>query len=76
MMLMARDAQPTFWSLFVVELDDVVPRRDPAKPNLYVARTIVDPTKRFDNILNGKKKHWYSDHAVQLRQDLVPQSTI
>lgn len=72
MTLMERDDPPTSWSLFVVELDDVVARRDPAKPNLYVARTIVEPEKRFDNIRKGKKKHWYSDHAVRLRQDLAP----
>ena len=69
---MARNDPPTSWSLLVVELDDVVARRDPAKPNLYVARTVVEPEKRFDTIRKSKKKHWYSSHAVRLRKDLAP----
>ncbi len=63
-----------YW-LIVIELDDLVPRRDPSKPNLYVAKTATPPEKRFEIIQKGKKSHWYTDHAIQLRTDLSPSKT-
>ena len=59
-----------YW-LIVIELDDVVPRRDPKKPNLYVAKTVTPPEERFAIIQRSKKKHWYTEHVIRLRTDLV-----
>lgn len=63
-----------YW-LIVVELDDVVPRRDPKKPNLYVAKTVTAPEERFATIQRTKKKHWYTEHVKRLRTDLVSSRT-
>ena len=63
-----------YW-LIVIELDDLVPRRDPSKPNLYVAKTATNPEKRFEIIQKGKKTLWYTNHAKQLRSDLAPTKT-
>ena len=59
------------YRIIVIELDDVVPRKDPSKPNLYVAKTVSVPEDRFESIKKSKKKHWYSDHCIRLRTDLV-----
>lgn len=63
---------PEQYQLMVVEIDDVVPRRDPDKANLFVAKTISDPEIRFQAIQRSKKQHWYSGHLRQLRPDLTP----
>jgi hypothetical protein len=63
-----------YW-LIVIELDDVVPRRDPKKPNLYVAKTVTPPEERFATIKRSQKKHWYTDHANRLRTDLANSRT-
>jgi hypothetical protein len=55
----------------VVELDDVVPRRDPDKPNLYVGLTIQEPQKKFAALLRGKGAYWLKGHLVGLRDDLT-----
>jgi hypothetical protein len=60
-----------FW-LIVIELDDLMPRRDLSKPNLYVTRSSTPPEKRFEIIQKGKKAHWYTNHVIQLRPDLAP----
>jgi hypothetical protein len=67
-------ASQKYW-LMVIELDDLVPRRDPSKANLYVAKTATPPEKRFEIIQKGKKAHWYTNHAKQLRSDLAPTKT-
>jgi len=59
-----------YW-LIVIELDDVVDRRDPRKPNLYVTKTVTPPEERFATIQRSKKKHWYTEHVIRLRTDLV-----
>jgi hypothetical protein len=63
-----------YW-LMVIELDDLVPRRDASKPNLYIAKTATPPEKRFEIIQKGKKTHWYTNHITQLRSDLAPTKT-
>lgn len=63
-----------YW-LIVLELDDVVCRRDPRKPNLYVAKTVTPPEKRFDTMQRSKKSHWYTSHVIRLRSDLAPLKT-
>lgn len=58
--------------MIVVELDDVVPRRDKRKPNLYVSKSVTPPEQRFDAMKKSKKIHWYTGHMVRLRPDLSP----
>ena len=67
-------ASQKYW-LIVIELDDLMPRRDPSKPNLYVAKTATPPEKRFEIIQKGKRTHWYTNHVNQLRSDLAPTKT-
>lgn len=62
--------EPRNW-IIVVELDDVVPRRVPDKPNLYVALTIQEPTTKFGALLRGKGPAWLEGHLVGLRNDLT-----
>ena len=57
--------------LMVVELDDVIPRRDPNKPNLYVGLIKDDPEIRFKRMVT-RKGGWTSGHVVKLRNDLAP----
>ena len=61
------------YRLIVVELDDVIPRRDSSKPNLFVDCIKVDPEDRFANMKLSKKR-WYSGYVVRLRADLAPQT--
>jgi len=61
---------PRNW-VIVVELDDVVPRRDPGKPNLYVALTIEEPATRHERLKRGYGPAWLQGHLVRLRDDLV-----
>jgi hypothetical protein len=65
------DSTPQEYWLIVIELDDVVPRRDPKKPNLYVAKTVTPPEERFATIQRSNKQHWYTEHVVRLRTDLA-----
>lgn len=62
--------EPRNWIL-VVELDDVVPRRVPDKPNLYVAVTVQEPGRRFEALEKGKGPAWLRGHLVRLREDLT-----
>jgi predicted GIY-YIG superfamily endonuclease len=55
----------------VVELDDVVPRRDPEMPNLYMGVTVDEPAARFEALSKGKGPQWLQGHLVTLRQDLT-----
>lgn len=65
-----REPQP--YQLMIIELDDVVPRLNPDKPNLYLAKTVSNPKDRFEVIQRSKKQRWYSSHVLQLRLDLTP----
>lgn len=62
------DATPA--GVIVVELDDVVPRRDPNLPNLYVAKTASPIEQRFEYLKRGRAPEWVQDHIVRLRRDL------
>ena len=55
----------------MVELDDVVPRRDPDKPNLYVGLTIEAPSIRYQRLERGTGPAWLQGRLVRLRDDLV-----
>jgi len=67
---MRRQRQPRNW-VIVVELDDVVPRRDPDKPNLYVGLTVEEPATRYERFNMGYGPAWLQGHLVRLRDDLV-----
>lgn len=69
------DSVPHEYWLIVIELDDVVPRRDPKKPNLYVAKTVTPPEERFAAIQRNKKQRWYTHHVKRLRMDLANSKT-
>lgn len=58
--------------IVVVELDDVVQRRDPLKPNLYLGLTVTPPPTRFNQIKSSKRKTWYLGSVQKLREDLIP----
>jgi hypothetical protein len=57
--------------VLVAELDDVVPRRDPDKPNLYVALTVEAPAIRHERLKMGYGPAWLQGHLVALRDDLA-----
>jgi predicted GIY-YIG superfamily endonuclease len=59
-----------YW-VMVVEKNDVVPRRDPKKPNLDVAITIQDPSKRFEALTKGKGPKGLAGEIIKLRNDLT-----
>jgi len=67
---MRRLREPRNWVL-VVELDDIVARRDPDKPNLYVGLTIEEPATRYERLKMGYGPAWLQGHLVRLRGDLV-----
>lgn len=56
--------------VIVVELDDVIPRRNPDLPNLYVALTISPIRKRFEELQRRKRPAWIQGHIVRLRSAL------
>ena len=58
------------YSLIVLELEDVVPRRDERKPNLYVANTTMLLTARFELLKNGCRPDWLAGNIRRLRHDL------
>jgi predicted DNA-binding WGR domain protein len=60
------------YQLLVVELDDVVPRRDPSKPNLLVALTVDNPQHRIKVLASEKNTSWHAGHIRKLRPDLAP----
>ena len=58
------------YGVIVVELDDVVPRRHPDLPNLYVGATQSPLEDRYRALERSKRKKWFSGHVVALREDL------
>lgn len=58
------------YTVFVVELDDVVERRHPDLPNVYVGVTVDTPEKKLMRIQDGGRPAWVKDHTVSLRPDL------
>jgi hypothetical protein len=67
---MRRARAPRNWVL-VVELDEIVPRRDPDKPNLYVGLTVEEPATRYERLKMGHGPVWLQGHLVRLRDDLT-----
>ena len=61
--------------VIVVELDDVVPRRHPDLPNLFLASTDSPIEQRFESLPRSKRHSWIRDHIVALRSDLSVEPT-
>jgi hypothetical protein len=58
------------YGVIVVELNDVVPRRDPSLPNVYVAVTTMDLVRRAELLNKGKGSTWLKNNVTSLRHDL------
>lgn len=56
--------------IVVVELADVVPRRAPDKPNLYVG--LADASANTLEQIVADSDCWIRDNALRLREDLAP----
>ena len=57
------------YSLIVLELEDVVPRRNPSKPNLYVSITKMPLESRFGYLASGQGPDWLVGKIHSLRED-------
>jgi hypothetical protein len=62
------------YSILVIELGDIVPRRDQNKQNLHVIKTISSPEERFKQILRGKGSKKIKGDVHRLRDDLSIQT--
>ncbi len=60
------------YRVFVLELEDVVPRRHPKRPNLCVGVSVLAPEKQIEVELKRKRPRWYSGAIICDRPDLAP----
>lgn len=58
------------YSLIVLELEDVVPRRHANKPNLYVSITTMPLFARSELLNTGRGPDWLSGNIRQVRNEL------
>ena len=58
------------YGIIVAELKDVVPRRIPSLPNLYVGITTMNLLERFEHLKKGKGSPWLKNNLNSLREDL------
>ena len=58
------------YGIIVAELKDVVPRRIPLLPNLYVGITTMNLLERFEHLEKGKGSPWLKNNLTSLREDL------
>jgi hypothetical protein len=58
------------YGIIVAELKDVVPRRNPSLPNLYVGITTRNLLERFEHLEKGKGSPWLKNNLTSLREDL------
>lgn len=58
------------YGVIVVELKDVVLRRDPSLPNIYVSVTTMDLEQRTELLNKGKSSAWLKNNVTSLRHDL------
>jgi hypothetical protein len=59
------------YRIIAVELSDIIERRDPLKPNLYVGLSKVAPETRFGELLSGEGPENLRGHYKRLRMDLI-----
>ncbi len=62
--------KPLQYSLIVLELEDVVPRRASSKPNLYVSITSMPLAARCELLNDGRGPDWLSGKIRLIRHDL------
>lgn len=74
--MVAKRKGPTArYRLMVVELDDVAPRNESAKPNLAVIKTVRDLEERFALLKEGTQgPKWLHGHVKDLRKDLASET--
>ncbi|MEA3510615.1 MAG: hypothetical protein U9R51_04185 [Actinomycetota bacterium] len=58
------------YRVIVVELDDVVERHRPDRPNLYIGTTERSRSERYKQLQRGRGPDWIQGHVVCLRPDL------
>jgi len=58
--------------VIAIELDDIVPRRCPSLPNLYLGVSIQPLLERYDSVSATKSDRWFSGHVRCPRPDLCP----
>ena len=63
------DEAEMLYGVIVAELNDVVSRRDPSLPNLYVAITAMDLAQRSELLNKGKGSRWLMNNVTALRKD-------
>ena len=66
------------YNVVVLELEDVVPRRDPKRPNLLVASTLKTAEDLAADLRNsGSKRHkWAHGRVIRIRSDLSLQEPL
>ena len=66
------------YTVVVLELEDIVPRRDPKRPNLLVARTLKTAEDFASDLRNSRSKRhkWAHGHVTRIRPDLSPRETL
>lgn len=58
------------FGIIVAELKDVVPRRNPSLPNLYIGITTMKLLERFEHLEKGGGSPWLKNNLTSLREDL------
>jgi hypothetical protein len=66
------------YNVVVLELEDVVPRRDPKRPNLLVARTLKSAEDFATDLRNSRSKRhkWAHGRVLRIRHDLSSQEPL
>lgn len=70
------DEAELLYGVIVAELNDVVPRRDPSLPNLYVSITSMDLAQRSELLNKGKGPKWLMNNVTALRKDFSVEPTL
>ncbi len=60
----------TSYSLIVFEIEDIVPRRDSSKPNLFVSITAMPVADRLEFFKSGRGPDWLVGNVRMFRPDL------
>ena len=71
-------ADDRHYNVVVLELEDVVPRRDPRRPNLLVARTLRSVEDFASDLRNSRSKRhkWAHGRVVRVRPELSSQEPL
>ena len=69
-----KTSSTTTYHVVVFELNDVVPRRDLRRPNLYVGKSTRTSHRQLEFEAVRSKPQWYSHEIVTARDDLAPRT--